>query len=182
MDTMEISFVLAAIALFYIAAISLQLWKSDRHLIQHSHVMPLNQALPVQGNLIQQLISDMASIAEVLPPEVFVYRARLPNAYIAAMPLRPELFLSDEALEQANESDRPLENLAQLVGHELAHIRLHHALYHAAITFIAQSQSFIFFPLRSLCLVSLNKLESSADLEGSHIAKRYLAGYTHGDI
>ncbi|MDX8407917.1 MAG: M48 family metalloprotease [Mariprofundaceae bacterium] len=171
---MEIAFILAAIILFHITIVSLQLWNGNQRLLHNPHVQPLAIALPVQGILIQQLINDMAKIAEIHPPEVFVYRACLPNAYIASMPLRPELFLSDEALEQASESNSPIEYMAQLIGHEMAHIRLHHALFHAPIMYLAQSRFFLFFPMRTICQVALKKIEASADNDGARIARLYL--------
>lgn len=174
---MEIAFVLAAIVLFHICAVCIGLWKANQHLINHQHVMPLIDALPVQGELIQQLIVDMSGCAGIQPPDVFIYRSRLPNAFISAIALRPELFLSDEALEEANESSSPLEVFIQLIGHELAHIKLHHRLYHAPIMYIAQSTSFWFSPFKRTCRRAIDKLESEADMEGARIAKLYIRKY-----
>jgi len=91
------------------------------------------------------------------------------------MPLRPELFLSDEALEQANSSTNPVARLAELIGHELAHIKFHHALYHAPIMYIAQSEHVLFFPLRHICQSALKHLEISADREGTRISRQYMS-------
>jgi len=170
---MEIALLLAVIMLFLISAIGLQLWKSSRRLFQHQHVSPLAIALPVQGEPIQLMINDMSHCAGIPSPEVFVYRARLPNAFIASAPLRTELFISDEALEEASESANPLDTLAQLIGHELAHIKLRHGLYHVTIMYIAQSTGVWLTPLKKICLSRLNKLEVAADKESAIIAGQY---------
>jgi len=171
---MEIALLLAAIILLHVSAICIQLWNASRHLFQHPHVLSLAKALPVQGALIQQLINDMANLEDIESPAVFIYRSQLPNAYIAAMPLRPELLISDEALEHANQSRNPVKDLAQLIGHELAHIKLHHGLYHAPVMYIARSASFWFIPLRRICNAILNKMEAEADQEGAKIVNQYL--------
>jgi len=172
---MEVTFVLAAIILFHVGSIFIALWKANLRLIHHPHVMPLAQALPVQGETFRQLIADMSACAGVSVPDVFVYRSQLPNAFISAIPLHPELFLSDESLEEANESQTPLDAFTQLIGHELAHIKLHHKLYHAVIMYFDQSTSLWLQPFKKACQTSLQKLELEADTEGSLIAKRYLA-------
>jgi len=175
---MEIAFVLAAIIIFHVGSMSIALWKANQGLIHHPHVMPLAQALPVQGETFRKLIADMSACADIPVPDVFVYRSQLPNAFISAIPLRPELFLSDESLEEANENKMPLDAFTQLIGHELAHIKLHHKLYHAIIMYFDQSTSLWLRPFKKACRASLQKLELEADKEGSLIAKQYLTQAT----
>jgi len=108
---------------FLIAAVSITigvrlLWAWHK-LISHPHVEPIEIAKPEISYELTQLVAEVARIANVIPPPIYIRRAALPNAFIVVGILRPELFLTDQLLEQCCN----LDDLERVICHEIAHIK-----------------------------------------------------------
>ncbi|MDX8389473.1 MAG: M48 family metalloprotease [Mariprofundaceae bacterium] len=173
METMEVSFLLAGLAVIICIPI-IHLWRCKHRLSNHAFVVPLEEALPVNAPHVQQLISALSFIAGTRVPSTYVYRASLANAFVAALPLTPELYISDEVFEDANAADQSLEYLVAILAHEIAHLKLDHGMRHAALLYCRDL--FIFRFMKSYCIKRLALLEKEADQEGLLIAKGYFSG------
>ncbi|MDQ6990775.1 MAG: M48 family metalloprotease [Mariprofundaceae bacterium] len=172
METMEGLIVLATLigSLFiYALSIYIRLWYCKKKLKQHIHVNDLERALPVHAVWVYKLLQELSLIAAIHPPKVFVYRAELPNAFVAAMPLRSEIYIADELFEEANASHDPIDTLAQTLAHEIAHLKLNHAFTHAIYTYL----SYQHIPMLSdLAKNKLRTIEQEADDEAERIVSQ----------
>lgn len=163
---MEIAFILAGIALS-----AIWLWQRMRRakdtILHHPHVQPLDEALPVHGELIRELVNDLANIATVPAPEVFVYRANLPNAFVTQLHRRPKLFLADETFELANrDRGHTIDRLAAVIAHELAHLKLRQTRKHACLWWLAR----VGIPFARN---GLARIEADADREAERILRQF---------
>jgi len=169
---MEITVILATLIgslLICALGVYIRLWYCKKNLTQHIHVNDLEKALPVHAIWVYKLLQELSFIASIEPPKVFVYRAELSNAFVAAMPLRSEIYIADELFEQANASHDPIDTLAQTLAHEIAHLKFNHSFTHAIYTYL----SYQHMPM--LCNLAKNKLrkiEQEADDEGEHIVSQ----------
>jgi Zn-dependent protease with chaperone function len=170
METVESPIILAALIgslLAYTLGVFIRLWYCAKHLKQHIHVNSLERALPVNAVWVYKLLQELAHIASIDVPEVFVYRAELPNAFVAAMPLRSEIYIADELFEDANASHNPIATLTQTLAHEVAHLKLNHSFAHAIYTYL----SYQHIPtLSNFAKNKLQKIEQEADNEAERIA------------
>ncbi|MDX8397367.1 MAG: M48 family metalloprotease [Mariprofundaceae bacterium] len=91
-----------------------------RRLITHPHIEAIEVAEPSIADALKQLVAEVSATAGVLAPALYIRRAALPNAFIVATIFRPELYLTDEMLEQC---DNSLEDLTRVICHEIAHIQ-----------------------------------------------------------
>jgi len=173
MEAMEGTIILASITtlfLMLLLGISLHLWLCKHKLHQHHHINSLEKALPIHAPHVQQLIQELSSIANIVEPDVFVYRAALPNAFVAAMPLQANLYIADELFEKANEARDPLHTLAYILAHEIAHLKQKHAFKHAFYTYLTFVQvcGLTTWAKRKLCVI-----EEEADIEAENIVRQF---------
>ena len=170
---MEGTILLASIATLFLMllGISIHLWLCKHKLHNHHHVNTLEKALPIHAPHVYQLIQELSSIANIDTPEVFIYRAALPNAFVAAMPLQANLYIADELFEEANEStSNPLQVLAYTLAHEIAHLKQKHAFKHALYTYLTflQVYGLTAWAKKKLCVI-----EKEADAEAENIMKQF---------
>jgi len=152
--------------LAYALGVVIRLWYCTKNLKQHIHVNSLERALPVHAEWVYKLLQELSLIASIDTPKVFVYRAELPNAFVAVMPLRSEIYIADELFEDASTSDDPIHTLAQTLAHELAHLKLNHAFAHTIYTYL----SYQHIPmLHNFTKKQLRKIEQEADDEADYI-------------
>jgi len=173
MESLEIAGSLAIVACTaWAGAFTLNAIRSSRavrKLTRHPLVQPLEQALPVNAPLFKRLIADLAACAGVPEPKTWIYRSALPDAFVAATCLHPDLFLADELLERANRAGKhALDILEQAIAHELAHIKLHQELAHALLVHTPP-------PFKAWADARLQRMEREADAEAGLILQRYHA-------
>jgi len=143
--------------------------RAVRKLTRHPLVQPLEQALPVNAPLFKRLIADLAACAGVPEPKTWIYRSALPDAFVAAIYLHPDLFLADELLERANRAgEHGLNVLEQAIAHELAHLKLHHGPTHLLLVHVPS-------PFKGWANAKLQRMEREADAEATRILQRYRA-------
>jgi len=167
---MEIIIILACIALLYLLTHTFRIWLCKRRLLNHQFVIPLSAAFPANAPLIRAMVDELAGILDISTPEVFVYRARISNAFVTAMALRAELYIADEAFESANEHENPLKSLASLIAHELAHIKLNHSLEHAVWLYLSSISL-----LTNKAFQALQRIEEEADCLADQVCRRYFS-------
>lgn len=139
----------------------------------HAHVEPVEVADPSIASELNQLVEQIARQAGVAPPPLFIRRAALPNAFVVATMLRPELYLTDELLEQCNASTNPLEMLTRVLSHEISHIRRGDALRLGLLAWL--SQIFTGAGLRRLaarCTQSIENIEHLTDVEADQLMQQ----------
>lgn len=165
--------VIVAIAFFVIARLS---WASYK-LRNHPSVEPIAIAHPEIAPELNQLIHDISKAANLdFSPALFVRRGALPNAFIAAVIIRPELFISDELLEQCDTCNNGLEELMRVLCHEIAHLQRHDAIRLGLLTYIEQSSHVL--RLKFTERFAQNKIahiEKQTDLAADEIFKKVCA-------
>jgi len=172
METMENSIILAGLIgslLAYALGVVMRLWYCKKNLKQHIHVNSLERALPVHAEWVYKLVQELSLIASIDTPKVFVYRAELPNAFVAVMPLRSEIYIADELFEDANASPDPIYTLAQTLAHELGHLKLNHAFAHAIYTYISYQRIPM---LHNFAKKQLQNIEQEANNEADYIVSQ----------
>lgn len=166
---MEVAVILACVVLIDACMRVFRVWLCKRRLLRHPFVTPLSLAFPANAPFIQAMVDELSDIMKIDPPRVYVYRARLSNAFVTAMALRPELYIADEAFESANGHDHPLACLAALIAHELAHLKLNHAPKHAVWRYLSSIRA-----LSKAATRMLANLEQEADRLGAQVCGQYL--------
>lgn len=162
---MEIALFLAGVATLAACAAWLRLARARDCILAHPHVAPLAEALPVHAPLVADLTKELADIAGVPAPDIYVYRAALPNAFVSIRHLRPEMFLADELFEQVNhDQGRAVLELADTIAHELAHVKLHQTLAHAIFWWMKSSNIGT-----GIASVALRRIEREADVEAEKV-------------
>jgi len=118
----SISLVLLGLAIYFLRA--------RNQIARHPNVEPIHLAHPTLAEEVQSMVERIAIIAEVPTPEVFIFRAELPNAFIIPSRKKPLLFLADELFEACDDlgSEKGLAKLEWTICHEMAHIMERHAL------------------------------------------------------
>jgi len=105
---------------------------------RHPQVEPIEIAKPSIAENLNHLVADIATLAGVPPPSVYIRRAQLPNAFVVAAIGRPELYLTDEMLEYCNEIENGLDRLTFVICHEIAHLHNGDALSLGLLTYAIQ--------------------------------------------
>jgi len=147
-------------------AIALRLLWAWYKLRSHPHVEPIEIAQPSIANAMQQMVAEVANIAGIAPPPVFIRRAALPNAFIVAGIFRPELFLTDELLEQCDN----LEDLKRVICHEVAHIKRGDDIALGILTLASQwSRKLAMTSLANFSEKRIGKIEHATDLAAQAI-------------
>jgi len=141
------------------------LWAWHR-LRSHPHVEPIEIAKPSIASELRRLVANVADIAGVIPPPIYIRRAALPNAFIVAGTFRPELFLTDELLEQCSS----LEELEHIICHEIAHIKRGDAIPLGLLTLGLQCcQPFPLPFLTNYFQRRINQIEQAADKQANQL-------------
>jgi len=149
-----------------ITAITVRLLWARYSLRPHPHVEPVEIAKPEISNALHRLVNNIADIADVAPPPIYIRRAALPNAFIVAGIFRPELFLTDELLEQCDN----LEELERIICHEIAHIQHADALPLGLLTLGLQyCQPFPLPFLTNYFQRHINQIEQAANKQAEHL-------------
>jgi len=144
--------------------ISVRLVWAWHHLRSHPHVEPIEIAKPSISEPLNNLVKQVASIAKVDAPPIYIRRASMPNAFILAGIFRPELFLSDELLEQC----QSIEALEHVICHEIAHIQHGDALPLGLLTMGLQCCQLFPFLMHYLQR-HIDKIEQVADKQANHL-------------
>ncbi|MDQ6992685.1 MAG: M48 family metalloprotease [Mariprofundus sp.] len=130
---------IATLALLFACRLS---WASYR-LSAHPHVEPIESAHPGIAFELNQLIADIASIACIPAPALYIQRSALPNAFVVATISRPDLFLTDELLEECDSLADGVDRLTWVICHEIAHIQRADALRVGLLISINQALLFL---------------------------------------
>jgi len=165
-----------AFALIAIGALSIALhllWAWWR-IHSHPHVEPAYIAIPEIEPYLSRMISDISKIAEITPPELFVCRARLPNAFVIATIMRAELFITDELLEEANDQHDKLRYLTGIICHEIAHLKNNDSIRLGLISYIHNLSAFMKIRLiEKACSRRILKIEQQAHLTANELSQQY---------
>jgi len=173
---MSTAFALIAIGALFFASHLLWAWW---RIHSHPHVEPAYIAIPEIEPYLSQMISDIAKLAKIAPPELYVCRAQLPNAFVIATIMRAELFITDELLEEANNLDNKLDYLTRIICHEIAHLKNHDSIRLGLITYINNLSSSLHVRLiEQQCTLLITKIEQQADLTASALFKQYSLLFT----
>ena len=125
MNWLDASVEVLALAAAMVALYFLWVWQRLR---QHPHVQPVEIAVPSIAQELNGVVSQVSAIAGVRAPRLFIRRAELPNAFVVASFMRPELYMTDELLEWLDQQHDGTDQLYRIVCHEIAHIKLHHEI------------------------------------------------------
>lgn len=159
---------LTAISLLVILDIS-QAWFRLRN---HAHIETVEDAKPEIANDLKCLIADISAAAEIPAPSLFIRRAAMPNAFVAAAISRPELYLTDELLEQC---DNSLDELTKVICHEIAHIQRGDALKLGLLNYGARwSNKLTLIGLENTFLSAINNIEDATDKQAEVIFQRLI--------
>ena len=101
----------------------------------HPHIESIEIAEPSIAIELKQLVAEIATIAGVPAPPLYIRRAAMPNAFVVTAIFRSELYLTDELLEHCNELENGLEKLTLAICHEIAHIQRGDALRVGLLTY-----------------------------------------------
>jgi len=146
--------------------ISVRLLWAWHHLRSHPHVETIEVAKPSISAPLHNLVKQVASIAQVKAPPIYVRRASMPNAFILAGIFRPELFLSDELLEQCHS----IEALEHVICHEIAHIKHADALPLGLLTLSIQyCQALHISCLANYFQKHIDYIEQAADKQANQL-------------
>ena len=115
---------------FVLLGLVIYFFRARSRIVRNPNVEQIHIAHPAIAEEVQTMVERIASIAEVPTPEVFIFRAELPNAFIISSRKKPLLFLADELFEECDElgSEKGLAKLEWAICHEIAHIKERHAL------------------------------------------------------
>jgi len=157
-------------ACIFIAIIStflaLRLVWAWHRLRSHPHVEPIEIAKPSISDSLHNLVKQVASIADVDAPPIYIRRAALPNAFIVAGIFRSEIFLTDELLEQCSNIDE----LEHVICHEIAHIKHGDALPLGLFTLGLQcSQTLSLSFLVNYFQKRIDHIEHAADMQAHQL-------------
>ena len=124
-----ISFLIGTISLIALL-LSSYFWWARYKITNHPNVEPIHIAHPSIAEEMTNLVEHIAAIARTPSPKVFVFRSKLPNAFIVPSTRNPRLFLADELFEACNAlgADAGLKHLERAICHEIAHLKRRDAL------------------------------------------------------
>ena len=164
MAWLEAALILMAATAALVAGFCLRAWLRLRN---HPHVEPLERAAPDLAPSLNEMVRRMAARIGVEPPPIRIRRARLPNAFVVASFLRPELYLTDELLEECDQREDGLDFLEQAICHELMHIRRGDALPLGALhmaAFVASALGLHRLESRFMDRIEAIERETNADV------------------
>ncbi|MDX8396024.1 MAG: M48 family metalloprotease [Mariprofundaceae bacterium] len=177
---MTTAFALIAIAALSIALHLLWAW---RCIHAHPHVEPAYIAIPEIEPYLSRMIKDISKVAEITPPELFVCRARLPNAFVIVTIMRSELFITDELLEEANNQQHKLDYLTSIICHEIAHLKNQDSIKLGLITYMNNISACLHFRfVEEKCDRLISLIEQRADLTASDLFKEYSLSLSDNDL
>ncbi len=138
-------------------------------------VMTLRQAFPVYHEKYEALLEDLARLAGIPAPTMYVYQAELPNAFVMIEKMHPVIFVSDEVLRRAEQTKGSrLDYLVGIIAHELGHLACRHGRRHLLWSWLlAISGRLRWRGLRLTCLRQLRALETEADNFAARIVNRF---------
>ncbi|WP_241697006.1 M48 family metalloprotease [Mariprofundus sp. KV] len=144
-----------------------------RRLKRHPHVEIVELAKPEISAELNTLVEVVANTAGVAPPQLYVRRASLPNAFMIAAIIRPELYLTDELLEHCDSRDDGLNHLTQTICHEIAHIKRGDAIRLGFLTWVMHTASSLsIHSVAKSVLLKIDSIEVAADNEASFLYAR----------
>jgi len=144
----------------------------------HPHVERIEIAFPAIAPELNALVDEVATVAGVSTPALYIRRAALPNAFIVATIIRPELYLTDELLEDCDRRQDGLNRLIHTVCHEIAHIKRGDAPKLCFLTWLMHLTSALCLPsLANAVSKKIGSIEQDTDIEANH-----LAGMLAGDM
>jgi len=162
-----IALVLATIALYTVTKLA-WLWYRLRF---HPHVERVEVAFPAIAHELNALVAEVATAAGVSAPALYIRRAALPNAFIVATIIRPELYLTDELLEDCDNRPDGMNHLIHTVCHEIAHIKRGDAIKLCFLTWLMHLTSALCLPsLANTFREQIGSLELDTDIEANHLA------------
>jgi len=158
---------------FIALSIALHLLWALKRIHAHPYVEPAHIAVPGIAPYLSRLISDISKIAEIEPPELYFYRAQLPNAFAVATIMRSELFIADELLEEANLQEKRLDYLMRVICHEIAHLKNNDSVKLGLLTYISNLSVFFKFRfVQNKCTQLITKIEHQADLTANELFQK----------
>lgn len=159
------------------AAYVLWAWYRLHH---HPHVEHLQVALPDVADEFHSLIRLVAGAAGVSTPDVYVRRAALPNAFVLAATIRPELYLTDELLEFLDGQDDGFQRLVFILCHEMAHLELGHALPMGVAQFFELLGDKVGLPfIRKFGAHRIARMEEEADVRARQLTDLLWKQFLH---
>jgi len=166
-----------AIAMIALLLTCRLLWAWFR-LRTHPHVESFEVAHPEIASQLNLLIEDVAKTVGIATPSLFIRRAALPNAFVAATIFRPELYLTDELLEHCNCNIDGLEQLTLTLCHEMTHIRRGDAIPLGLLTWGEQwASSLSLVTLAGWFQNSIARIEEETDIESKvHFKQMNITG------
>ena len=142
----------------------------------HAHVEPLHIASLGISHELHQLTHELGQLAGVERPLLFVRRARLPNAFVIAAIMRPEIYLTDELLEEASLREDGDDYLIGVLCHEIAHIKLNDNVRYGFWSYLDLLGSI--FHLQAFCAVSrkrITAIEREADKTANQLHGQWIS-------
>ena len=160
---------IAAIALFVVIKL---LWAWYR-LRSHPHVESIEVANPEVAADLNALIAEVAAAAGIAAPPLYIRRAALPNAFIVAAIIRPELYLTDELLEECDGQADGLHQLMHTICHEIAHIKRGDAIKLGILTWLTHTvASFSMNSNGGIFQCKIELIEDAANVEADSLMVR----------
>ncbi len=126
---MNLLSLLAIVVCMALPCLMVYYFRGRNRIASHPNVEPIDIAHPGIAEEVRAMVGQIACIAKTPIPEVFIFRAERPNAFIIPSGGRPMLFLADELFEECDElgPEKGLAKLEWTICHEIAHIRERHA-------------------------------------------------------
>jgi len=164
-----LQWLVAAMAAISILMAARLIWAWQR-LRSHPHVETIDIANPEIALELKQLVADVAGIAEVSIPQLYIRRSQLPNAFVVAAIIRPELFLTDELLEYCDNQENGLQQLTFSICHEIAHIQRDDPLRLGLLTYASQWTSILGLQsLEEMAHEKIADIERQTDMEAEQL-------------
>ncbi|MBL4760686.1 MAG: M48 family metalloprotease [Mariprofundaceae bacterium] len=141
----------------------------------HPSIETIEIAKPEIAEAIHALTQQISQTAQVPSPRLFIRRAALPNAFIIACIWKPDLYLTDELLEQCEQHHDPLAYLTFVLCHEIAHIQRGDAIQVGLLTYSHQWTELLKFKTISQHIEkNLAHIEQQTDALAEALMQRHL--------
>jgi len=141
----------------------------------HPSIETIEVAKPEVAEAIHTLTQQISQAAQVPSPNLFIRRAALPNAFIVACIWKPDLYLTDELLEQCEQHDDPLSYLTFVLCHEIAHIKRGDAIQVGLLTYTNQWAELLKLKTISKRIEKkLNQIEQQTDTLAEILMQKHL--------
>jgi len=136
----------------------------------HPHIETIEIAKPEIATELKHMIKGISTIAGISPPPLFIRRGRLPSAFVVAAISRPELYISDEMLENCSNIESGLAELERVVCHEIAHIQRGDALKIGMFTYGTQcSNKLTLKGVENIFQSAIDRIERETDKQAEVI-------------